>query len=589
MEKTVYRTLEFPDYAMLVGYFVLMLLIGVYFYRHMREMKDYFCGGNAIPWWLSGVSFYMTSFSVAAFVFYPSVCYRHGWVGVTLLWVAVPAALFSALLFSKPWRRARIHSPVEYLETRYGAALRQVFAWQGVPVKIIDDAIKLFATGKFISICVGLDIKWSILGAGGIMLIYTFMGGLWAVAVTDFIQFVVLSVGILVVLPLSINKAGGLTAIFENSPDGFFNLTGGDFGWSYVLPLVVLYSLAWSSINWSLIQKYYCVPKEKDARKVGLLVVALYVIGPPLMFFPAIAAHSFIPDLKDAGDVYPAVCSMLLPAGMLGLAIAAMFAATMSTLSGDYNVCASVLTNDVYKRLIRPKASERELVQIGRLMTLLVGVVALGAAFLMSRGKAEDLFRIMVTLFGVATAPVAVPMLLGLVSRRATSLSAMVGFIAGLSLGLALFFLSYFYKTGIWDIGFMQWKPATEDVVFFGTTWKMEIFMFISTTIVTYVTMIVISLIKPMTKEEEKRSDDFQIRLATPIGQLPGDAVSGQTMMSPFRIVGICTIVIGVMMLALIPWLWGSPAYLWNVALGAVLIAIGLGLMFMSRGAKETA
>ncbi|MBX7254785.1 MAG: hypothetical protein K1Y02_00390 [Candidatus Hydrogenedentes bacterium] len=588
MENSVYRTLEFPDYAMLVGYFVLMLLIGVYFYRHMREMKDYFCGGNAIPWWLSGVSFYMTSFSVAAFVFYPSVCYRHGWVGVTLLWVAVPAALFSALVFSKSWRRARIHSPVEYLETRYGAALRQVFAWQGVPVKIIDDAIKLFATGKFISICVGMDIKWSILGAGGIMLIYTFMGGLWAVAVTDFIQFVVLSVGILVVLPLSINKAGGLTAIFENSPKGFFDLTGGDFGWSYVLPLVILYSLAWSSINWSLIQKYYCVPKERDARKVGLLVVALYVIGPPLMFFPAIAAHGFIPDLKDAGDVYPAVCSMLLPAGMLGLAIAAMFAATMSTLSGDYNVCASVLTNDVYKRLFRPKASEWELVQVGRLMTLLVGVIALGAAFLMSRGKAEDLFRIMVTLFGVATAPVAVPMLLGLVSRRVTSLSAMVGFIAGLSLGLGLFFLSR-HKADVALLGFLQWKPATEDVIFFGTTWKMEIFMFISTTIVTYLTMIVVSLAKPMTADEQSRCDEFQKRLSTPIGELPGDTVQSGTMMSPFRIVGICTILIGVMMLALIPWLWGSPAIKWNIGLGAALIAIGVGAMFLPQADKTAA
>ncbi|MDQ1256521.1 MAG: solute:Na+ symporter, family, partial [Candidatus Hydrogenedentes bacterium] len=346
--------LQSPDYIMLGGYFVVMLAIGLYFYRHMRGMKDYFTGRNSIPWWLSGVSFYMSSFSVAAFVFYPSLCYQYGWVGVTMLWVAVPATLFSVIFFAKKWRRARIDSPVEYIETRYSPVLRQLFAWQGVPVKIVDDGIKLFATGKFISVCSGLSLAESILGAGSIMLLYTFMGGVWAVSVTDFVQFVVLTAGILVILPLSIAEAGGLTAIFDNSPEGFFNLTCPEFGWTYVIPVVFLYALAWSSINWSLIQRYYCVPAEKDAMKVGWLVVALYIVGPPLMFFPALAAPQFLPQLADAGDVYPALCTTLLPAGMLGLVIAAMFAATMSTLSGDYNVCASVLTNDVYRRLIRP-------------------------------------------------------------------------------------------------------------------------------------------------------------------------------------------------------------------------------------------
>ncbi|HOF41509.1 MAG TPA: sodium transporter, partial [Candidatus Hydrogenedentes bacterium] len=225
MENAAQGSLQRPDFFMIAGYFVLMLAIGVYFYRYMKRMKDYFSGGSAIPWWLSGVSFYMTSFSVAAFVFYPSICYRYGWVGVTLLWVAVPATLFSVLLFAKRWRRARIDSPVEYLETRYNPLLRQIFAWQGIPVRMIDDGIKLFATGKFISICTGVDINYSILGAGGIMLIYTFMGGLWAVMVTDFVQFVVLTAGLLVILPLSLQQAGGLSQVFTNSPEGFFRMT----------------------------------------------------------------------------------------------------------------------------------------------------------------------------------------------------------------------------------------------------------------------------------------------------------------------------------------------------------------------------
>ena len=582
MDDAAQGSLQLPDNFMIAGYFILMLAIGVYFYRYMKRMKDYFRGGNSIPWWLSGVSFYMTSFSVAAFVFYPSICYRHGWVGVTLLWVAVPATLFSVLLFAKRWRRARIDSHVEYLETRYNPLLRQVFAWQGIPVRMIDDGIKLFATGKFISICTGVDIKYSIIGAGGIMLIYTFMGGLWAVMVTDFVQFVVLTVGLLVILPLSVQRAGGLGQIFANSPEGFFNMTSPEFSWAYVIPLIMLYSLAWSSINWALIQRYYCVPKERDALKVGWMVVALYIIGPPLMFFPAIAARQFVPALQDAGDVYPILCAQLLPAGMLGLAIAAMFAATMSTLSGDYNACAGVLTNDVYRRLLRPSASQKELVAVGRLMTLLVGVVALGTALILARGQAESMFRIMVTLFGVATAPVAVPMLLGLLSRRYTGLSAVIGFLCGTVVGLLLFAVS-FQKLPL-TFGGISWVPDSEAFFFGSFEVKLEIAMFLSTAIITYAVMELGSRILPARDDELARADALLQRLDTPIGELPEDkehGTAGAAIMSPFRIVGVCVAVIGVMMLAMVPWISEAAPRRLDIFLGVILLLTG-GLMAWS-------
>ena len=187
-----------PDYFMLIAYFVLMLGIGAYFYRYMKGMKDYFSGGNTIPWWLSGASFFMSSFSVFAFVYYSALAYRYGWVSVTLYWVTIPATIFSVLLFAKKWRRARIDSPVEYLETRYSPGLRQLFAWQGVPVIMIDDALKLVAIGTFIAVSMGLPelgdftifglsvspkelgldtpVRYTMAAAAIIMLLYTLMG-----------------------------------------------------------------------------------------------------------------------------------------------------------------------------------------------------------------------------------------------------------------------------------------------------------------------------------------------------------------------------------------------------------------------------
>jgi solute:Na+ symporter, SSS family len=579
------------DTLMVIGYFILMLGIGAYFARRMRRMKDFFSGGNSIPWWLSGVSFYMSSFSVAAFVFYPGLCYRHGWVGVTLLWVAIPAVLFSAYFFSARWRRARIDSPVEYLETRYSGLLRQLFAWQGVPVKMIDDGIKLVATGTFVSIATGLDIRYSIVSIGAIILLYTFMGGLWAVTVTDFIQFVVLAVGVIIILPLSISKAGGMTAIFDNVPDGFFNLTSAEFGWSYIIPLVLLYALAWSSTMWPLIQRYYCVPKERDALKVGWLVAILYVVGPPLMFFPAIAATQFMPGVEDAGQIYPLICVDLLPAGMLGLIIAAMFAATMSTLSSDYNVCAGVLTNDVYKRLIRPGASERELVHMGRIMTLVIGVVALiTGVVIASIGNSEGLFKMMVTLFGISAAPAAVPMLLGLLSRKVTNLSAILGFVCGTLTGIGLFILS---KHGE-DAQFLGilWDHGRDSMVFGPLALNMEIVMFLGTALVTTLVMFVVCAIAPSKAAAQARTDAFLKRLKTPIGDLPEDEPAGDAseIPSPFGVVGVSVALIGALLIAVLPWVWveGGAVFMLDAVLGVLLLLGGGLVVWASRRSRAT-
>ncbi len=584
-----HATLQGPDYAMIAAYFVLMLGIGAYFYRYMRGIKDYFSGGNNIPWWLSGVSFYMSSFSVAAFIFYPALCYRHGWVGVTLLWVAVPATLFSVLLLARKWRRARIDSPVEYLELRYSALLRQLFTWQGVPVRIIDDGIKLLAIGTFISVGLGFDMTLSMVCAGVIMLLYTFMGGLWAVAVTDFVQFIVLSAAIVIMFPLAFLRAGGFMTVINEAPEGFFRLTTPEYNWGYVAFLIVMYSLAWSSINWPLIQRYYCVPRERDAVKVGLTVIALYIIGPPIMFLPAIAATRILPGLEDAGDVYPLLCNTLLPAGMLGLVVAAMFAATMSMLSSDYNVCANVLTNDVYRRLIRPDASDRELVLVGRLTTLLVGVLALATALTMARGRGEDLFRVMVTLFGVATAPVAIPMILGLLSKKCTAASALGGFLGGLSVGLGLFILSR-YNAPLTFYGF-QWQPDANELVLFGHAVKLEMALFISASIVTALIMATITLARPMRVAEKENVYTFFDRLTIPIGMLPEDreAQKRVSVISPFRIVGVSLLAIALMMFAILPWADDRLAAGLNALVAILLLAVGLLMVWRTGVNNETA
>lgn len=593
-----------PDYFIIVAYFALMLGVGAYFYRYMKAMKDYFTGANQIPWWLSGISYYMSSFSAFAFISYSALAFQYGLVGVALYWVTVPAAFFSTHFFATRWRRARIHSPVEYLESRYSPAVRQVFAWQGVPVKLIDDALKLLAIGTFLVTLLGgteamtpqessAALERTMLWAGGIMLAYTFMGGLWAVMITDFMQFLVQSAAVVILFPLAFGyafaKVGGLSGFIENSPDGFFSIAHREYDWVYLTSTIVLYFLSYS-VNWSLVQRFYCVPREKDARKVGYLVVFLNIVTPPLMFMPAMAAYHFVSGLDNANKVFPEICALLLPMGLVGLMIAAMFSATMSMLSADYNVCASVLTNDIYRRLIRPSASQKELVFIGRVTTLLVGVISLGVAFYMNRvgsGAGDKLFRSMVTLFSIAVPPVAIPMLWGLLSRRINSTSALSGFIIGVGSGLMMLIR--------WPASLFGRIPE-EGIIFAGTSleahWKLENLIFWTTGVITLITVIVVNRLVRQSAAERNSAEQFLERLKLPIGQLSDDqsALASRTI-SPFRIVGICTILVGAMLVGITPWVSGegtvSIAKDWarelNFGLGLAMVAIGGIVTWHSR------
>lgn len=566
-----------PDYVLLIGYFVLMLGIGLYFYRYMRGMKVFFTGGNKIPWWLSGVSFYMSSFSAYAFVIFSGLCFKLGWVGVTLFWVAVPATIISVTFFATRWRRARIDSPTEFLESRFSALVRQLFVWTGLPVGIVDDSLKLIATGTIVHVGMGFSLEASIVACGLIMLAYTFMGGLWAVTVTDFVQFVILMVAVLALAPLSIAKAGGLQSFLNNAPEGFFSLTTDTYNWYYIALLVGLYAVAFSSTHWHLIQKYFCVPTEKDALKVGWMVTVLNIVGPPLFLLPAVAARQFMPAdqipylLEHDKEIYPRLCAVLLPVGMLGLIIAAMFSATMGNLSSHFNVRASVLTNDVYRRLIRPRAGERELVTAGRGMTIVVGGLTILMAIALAGASAEGLFKYMVSLFGGAVAPLGLPLIVGLVSRRVTPRSVAVAVIAGLILAPAMF-LTLSSSTTLWGIIF-----------------EREVVIFAVSFVVVMGLMFGLSAIRPMTAAESQRAELFHQRLDTPVGDLPEDQAAvtpEEEPVSPFGIVGICVICIGVLMLIVQPWIAERLAMLLNLLLGLILVALGGLMTWLSHRAR---
>jgi len=562
--------LALADYLIVAGFFVVMLAIGFYFSGRMKSLKDFFGGGNQVPWWVSGVSLYMSTFSAFAFVAYSATAYKDGLVAVIIWWSGVPCWLISARFLAARWRRAASTSPLEFIETRYGAHLRQGFAWLGIPLIVIDDALKLFVIGTMVTVSLGNTaphaLMWAILICGTIMLTYTFLGGLWAVMVTDFIQFVVMGTAVIVLIPLVLIRVGGFGAFVHGTPEGFWSPTSETFPWFWLVAFLPIQLFSYST-RWSLVQRYYAVKDDAQARKVGYLVAGLTFIGVPLLFFPAMAARIFMPGIEDGNTVYPLLCRELLPVGMMGMVIAAMFSATMSMLSSDYNAVASVLTNDVYKRLIAPDASERSLVLVGRLATLVIGFLALGAAlFLASAPGTKDLVKIMASLFGVLLPPVAIPMIFGLITRRVSYAGGFDAFLAGALSGIACYVLSY-----VMDL------PMLRDIRCL--TWF--------TSIPSLVMMIRSSVLQPDAPDKRERVarflDGIEDKVTVADGTQEDGAQTPSMAASALQIIGLASAAIGALVVVAVVATAPVAEVKLSIVVGSLMLMVGLGATGLAR------
>ncbi len=564
--------LQFADYIVVLGYFAMMVFIGLYFRRYMIQAKDYFTGSNRIPWWLAGFSYYMTTFSAFAFIAYGEVAYLYGWVAVTVVWTAIPACLVAGIWIAALWRRARVFTPVEFLETRYGSWFRQLFAWSGFPLRIADNGLRLYSLGVFVAVAVGIDIFMAIIICGIIMLIYTYLGGLWAVTVTDFIQGVVLLLALIIIFPLAWHTGGGFSSMLHNLPnEGYLSMFNGPYSWVYILGFTVIIMLNYNA-GWALVQRFYSVKDEKEARKVGFLAAACNVVGPPLFFLPLMLTQHILPEMESTRYAYVTMALELLPVGMVGIMITAMLAATMSSLSSEYNVLASVATKDIYNRLFNQKAGQEKLLTVGRIFTAAIGLVITGIAIIVAIYPDTPLVSIMVTIFGVAVAPMMLPLLGGLIFRTLTLRGAVVGFIVGLATGFTTLWLqqSYLPAQGL-DADWLRFE--------FGA---YAIFINVG---VTAAAMYLWTLFEKKDPDEMTRIDIFFQQMEVPIEKTrPEDGSSNNP--SPFFITGLAIMGIGVLLLC-VSMFESSVAGRWiNVSTG-IALSISGWLVYRKKSPPE--
>lgn len=434
--------MQIGDWIVLTGYFLVMVGIGLWAKKRVKNAADFFTAGGRMPWWLSGISHHMSGYSAAVFVAYAAIAYTTGFA--LYVWWAITitlACLIGSAVFAPRWPRLRqrlgIISPLEYLSTRYNLPAQQVLAWSGAALKVFDVAAKWAASALLLNVFTGVPIAVGVLIVGGVTLIYSTVGGLWADALTDFGQFVIQLVAGIAMLVVSLIRLGGLSAIagiWTKLPSTHAQPFAGDYTVPFFLAYILISTISYNGGTWNLAQRFIASPTGSAARKSLLLSGALYLVWPLVLFFPMWAAPLILPHLAHPDQSYALLTQQLLPVGLIGLVVAGMFSHTMAMTSSDANAISAVVVRDIIPALrgSRQALSSKLELAAGRLSTFLF--IGLSMVIALTADSFGGVLGLIILWFGALVGPIAVPMLLGMLKpfRRCGPSAALFSWAAGL-------------------------------------------------------------------------------------------------------------------------------------------------------------
>ena len=414
------------DYIVIVFYFLIMLGIGVYLSDKSKSSNDYFAGGNKIPWWISGVSLYMTNFSAWIFSGAAGFIYHSGYFALLYLSISGLAYWFGGMMTAKLWRRSRVMSPVEYTNTRYNNWTQLLLGFSICMVFILSGGVQLTSIAKLLAAPMEIEVGVIIAVVGLIVIAYTYSGGLWAVNITDFVQFVILIAISLVVLPLSLNLIGGVSGLIENLPAIEWEHTykGVYYNEHYMIGILLVTTIGIAAGG---AQRFFSVVDEKSAVKVSRMAAVLFLTFPFLFGIPPLVAKVLWPDLlaepffadkfQPEDLVFLGVVFKVLPIGLIGMFFAALLAATMSALSSVYNIISSIVSRDMYKDTFHPNASDDRIFKVGKLTTALTGLVVMSLALNFAYNE-MGIFNLMTLFFTLLNLPINIPIAFGLMYKK---------------------------------------------------------------------------------------------------------------------------------------------------------------------------
>ncbi|PPT09878.1 sodium-solute symporter putative [Geitlerinema sp. FC II] len=477
-------TMQPIDWFVVASYLVVTMALGVYLSRQAsKSLADFFVSGRSLPWWLVGISMAATTFSIDTPLLITGIVGNRGIAGNWLWWSFGISHLLMIYIFAKMWRRSEVITDAELTEIRYGGStaawLRGIKAFIfAVPMNCIGIGYAMLGMVKVVDAlniwegfgidATDTDLKiWSVVGVSLFVLIYAGLAGLWGVVATDFFQFILALVGALLVAGIALDRIGGMETLIDRVPQATdidvlsivpvrFGGDGTVLGFSQAAGITLSAFLANIFVQWwswrrsdgggEFVQRFAAAKDEAGAEKAAWTFnVMHYVVRTWPWIVVALVALVVFPDLPDKELGYPKLMLEYLGPGLLGLVVASLIAAFMSTVSTSINWGASFITNDLYLRFVEPDASQAKLVFVGRFSSFIVTMLGAVAAFV-----AEDIAQVFELIIAIGTGSGLVLMLRWFWWRvnAAAELTAIVGsFIVG---SLATF-------AGQWEVDPSSW------------------------------------------------------------------------------------------------------------------------------------
>ena len=566
------------EYWIIIIYMLFLAGMGLVQKRLNSDTSDYFRGGCRGTWWLVGTSAFMTGISAYTFTAAAGIAFDAGFSALIVYISNCLGYLFCAFFIAHRFRQLRAITAPDIIEMRFGAHTRKLYAWVTVLQYIVLAGLPLYALSLFVSAVFGFNIYHAIIIIGGIVLFYSTTGGKWAVMSNDFLQSLVMfSITILVAI-LTLNKTGGfsgfLDLIRENQLTGEFSMfaKAGEFPGNSFTPIwtvaIVINSVIVLNTLFSA-PRYFSVKDGKDARKAAFLSAVLMFIGSIFWFLPSMAARIYYAQEVAAIDItkpseasYAIIAMNILPNGMLGLVIVAMFAATMSSLDSGFNGTSAIIVRNIFpdiRRLLgKDNLSEKGQLLLGQISTVVIGSLVMVMALIFASNKQLGIFEILLTMTAVMSMPLAVPMLLCLFIRKVPSWSAIFTLLIGLVAGI---------------IGYYSDK-------IFGVEWTFQK-RFLITFIVSVVSFMMTSFFyKYSSPEYKKKVDDFFSLMHKPVDF--EKEVGGSLDNDQFKTIGMFVMALGafISILLILPNpLWGRlcivSVFVFIAGIGCVMYKIG--------------
>jgi SSS family solute:Na+ symporter len=434
--------LQTLDLTVVAIYAIVLMVLAQWVSRekagHEKNTSDYFLAGRNLPWWAIGASLIAANISAEQIIGMSGSAFVMGIAIGAYEWMAAITLIIVAKWLLPVFLKHKIYTMPQFLEQRFDHRVRNLMAvfWLGIYVFVNLTSI-LWLGALAVTTVTGLDLVWGLIGLGAFATAYSIYGGLKAVALTDIIQVVLLILGGILIAVISLNAVAdgqGMTAGFkilmERVPGHFDLIFTKDSphymdlpGLSVLLGGMWVMNLSYWGFNQYIIQRALAAKSTQEAQKGLAFAAFLKMLMPIIIVLPGVAAVVLAPDLDSPDKAYPTVLN-LLPPGILGLVFAALIAAIVSSLASMMNSISTIFTMDLYRHFGSDEKSEKQLVTVGRIVSVGAMIIALIVAKPLL-GNFKQAFQYIQEFTGFFTPGVCALFLLGFFWKRTTANGAL--------------------------------------------------------------------------------------------------------------------------------------------------------------------